>query len=98
MGSLPCTVISDTYIPGNLIRSTSFSLVGNVSVVSSRSTSKIICVIHKARNFLFERSRCSVFLSDLARSKTGFCVFIIDDVLSISKDTQFKQRRMSRIG
>jgi hypothetical protein len=29
--------------------------------------------------------------------KNRFCVFIIDDVLSISKDTQLKQRRMSRV-
>jgi hypothetical protein len=38
----------------------------------------------------FERSRCSVFLTDLARSKTAFCVIIIDDVLSISEDTHRK--------
>jgi hypothetical protein len=55
-----------------------------------------MCYTQGAKN-LFEQSRCSVFLSDLARSKTCFCVFIIDDVLSISKDTQLKQRRMSRV-
>jgi hypothetical protein len=58
-----------------VVRSKSFSLVGDVSIVSERNISKIICVINKARNFLFERSTCSVFLWDLAKIKNSFLCF-----------------------